>query len=198
VALIRYILRRLFFLVFLMIGVSLMIFIITSFVPSDPVVANLSQRNLNDPEMVAAFQEKWGLDKPLHIQYFTYLKNLTRGDLGTSIRTNNPVLHDLKQYFPATMELALFSMIIAIVFGVAIGIISAVKRNTFTDQFFRAVSVFGVSVPSFWLALVMLYVFYYKLGITPGLGRIGAFHRPLEPITNLLVLDALIYRDGST
>ena len=97
-----------------------MVFLISHMVPSNPVAANLNQTALNDPEIVAAYEAKWGLDKPLHEQYIVYMSNLLRGDFGTSIRTGRPVLQDLKQYFPATVELSIFAMIIAIVLGWAL------------------------------------------------------------------------------
>ena len=129
-SLFRYILRRLVFLVFLILGVSLLVFLISHLVPADPVVAFVSQRNMSDPEVVAAFKAKWGLDQPLYVQYLIYLNNLVRGDLGTSIRTHRPVLTDLAEYFPATVELATFATIIAIVFGMIFGVISATMRNS--------------------------------------------------------------------
>lgn len=166
----KYVVRRLFFLFFLMIGISLVVFLISHAVPSDPVVANLSQRNLDNEEMVAAFKEKWGLDQPLYKQYLIYLKGLLQGDLGISIRTQRNVIDDLKLYFPATIELSLFGIVFAVIFGMLFGVISAIKRNTAVDQILRGVSVFGVSVPSFWLALILLYIFYLVLGIVPGPG----------------------------
>ena len=87
----------------LMLGVSLLVFLISHLVPSDPVASNLSQSALSDPEAVAAFEAKWGLDKPLYMQYLIYLGNLLHGDLGTSIRTGQPVLKDLMQYYPACL-----------------------------------------------------------------------------------------------
>ena len=131
--------------VVLLLGVSVMVFLISHMVPSNPVAANLSQTALNDPEIVAAYEAKWGLDKPLHEQYIVYMSNLLRGDFGTSIRTGRPVLQDLKQYFPATVELSIFAMIIAIVLGVGFGVLSAIFQNKPADQILRAISVSGVS-----------------------------------------------------
>jgi len=173
-ATLKYITRRLIFLVFLMVGVSLLVFLIANLVPSDPVVANLSARNLNDEEMVAAYKAKWGLDQPLYKQYLIYLNNLLHGDMGVSIRTSRPVLEDLKLYYPATIELACVGILFAVVFGMLFGVLSAIKRNTIVDQILRGVSVFGVSIPAFWLALLMLFLFYLTLGIAPGPGRVSA------------------------
>lgn len=169
-----------------------MVFLISHTVPSDPVVANLSQRNLDNPEMVAAFRAKWGLDKPLYQQYLVYVGNLLQGDMGISIRTQRPVLNDLKKYFPATVELAVFSMLIAILFGMLFGIISAVKRNSPADQAVRAISVLGVSIPSFWFGLMLLLIFYSWLGWTPGPGRLSPNLSAPSPITRMYVVDAVI------
>jgi peptide/nickel transport system permease protein len=178
-----------------MIGISLVVFLLSHAVPSDPVVANLSDRNLGDPEMVAAFRAKWGLDQPLYKQYLTYLKNLLRFDLGVSIRTQQPVAEDLARYFPATIELAIVGMIFAVFFGLLFGIISVVKRDTLTEQVIRGVSIFGVSVPSFWMAMILLFVFYLLLGIAPRPGRISTrLSAPLHR-TGFFLIDSLIQGD---
>ncbi|NLF35214.1 MAG: ABC transporter permease, partial [Clostridiales bacterium] len=166
------------------------VFFISRLVPASPEAANLSQTALADPEIVAAYRAKWGLDKPLYEQYFIYLNNLLHGDMGTSIRTGRPVLEDLRQYFPATLELSVFAMIIAIVLGVTFGILSAVFQNRPIDQILRAISVSGVSLPSFWFALVVMSVFSGKLGWFSG-SRISV--RQFNPIggTGLYVIDAI-------
>ncbi len=188
----KYILRRLIFVIFLLIGVSFFVFILSNSVPGDPTVAFLSSRNLNNEEMVTAFRAKWGMDKPLLVRYGIYLKNVAKGDLGTSIRTRRPVVEDLKEYFPATVELALFATILAVFFGILFGIISARKQNTLLDQSLRGFSVIGVSAPSFWLALLFLFLFYYKLGWAPGPGRLSFNMRPPVGRTGLFVFDALL------
>lgn len=167
----KFIAKRLLYLVIMLWGVATIVFILTKLIPGDPTVANLSQRALNDPEIVAAYKAKYGLDEPLIVQYFMYLGNLLHLDLGTSIRTNNPVLSELARCYPATIELALFSIILAAIFGILFGVISAIRRNSVADQAVRAVSVTGVSIPSFWFALLVLFVFYYKLHWFPGPGR---------------------------
>ncbi len=191
----RYIGRRLVFIFFLMIGISMLVFWIANQVPSDPVVANLSQRNLDNEEMVAAFREKWGLDQPLYRQYLTYVGNLLQGDMGLSIRTQRPVLDDLRQYFPATIELAVTGIIFAVIFGMLFGIISAIKRNKIIDQILRGVSVFGVSVPAFWLALIMLFIFYLNLEIAPGPGRLSPYATAPTTVTGFYTIDALLMGD---
>ena len=188
----RFIGRRLLFLIFLLFGVTLFVFILSHLVPSDPVAANLSQSAMSNPEIVAAFKEKWGLDKSLFSQFTLYLQNLLTGDLGTSIRTGKPVLEDLMQFFPATLELSIVAMTIALIFGVLFGIISAIYRNTAIDHVVRTVSVSGVSIPSFWFALIMLNIFSSILGITPGPGRIDSRTSTPEGGTGLLLFDSLI------
>ena len=150
----KFIGKRLIYLVIMLFGVATLVFILTKLIPGDPVTANLSQRALNDPQIIAAYKAKHGLDQPVIVQYVLYLKNLLQFDLGTSIRTNNPVLSELARCYPATIELALFSIILATVFGILFGIVSAVKPNSIIDQIVRAISVTGVSIPSFWFALL--------------------------------------------
>ena len=187
-----YTIRRILFLFILIIGVATMVFIISHMVPSDPVAAFLSERSLSNPEIVEAFKIKWGLDKPLYMQYLVYMKSLLRGDLGTSIRTGRPVITDLIQFLPATVELAFFSMIIATLLGVLFGVISAMKQNSLLDQVFRTISVIGVSIPPFWFALVMLYVFYVGLHWLPGPGRISLSIEPLASNINFYILGSIL------
>ena len=188
----KFIGKRLIYLVVMLFGVATLVFILTKMIPGDPTVANLSQRALNDPEVVAAYRAKYGLDQPVFVQYILYIKNLLHLDLGTSIRTNKPVLDELARCYPATIELALFAIILAAVLGILFGVISAMKRNSILDQVVRALSVTGVSIPSFWFALLVLYFFYYKLHIFPGPGRLSnSFSAPVT-VTGMYVIDSLI------
>ena len=179
------------FLLFLLFGVALFVFILSHLVPSDPVAANLSQSAMSNPEIVAAFKAKWGLDQSLFNQFILYIQHLLTGDLGTSIRTGKPVLDDLMQFFPATIELSLVAMLIALILGILFGIISAIYRNKIADHIIRTVSISGVSIPSFWFALIMLYVFSSVLGITPGPGRIDARASTPDGGTGVLLIDTL-------
>jgi peptide/nickel transport system permease protein len=181
--------------VIMLLGVSVMVFLISHLVPSNPAAANLSQTAMADPEIVAAYEAKWGLDQPLYKQYLIYMQNLFHGDLGTSIRTGRPVLTDLKQYFPATLELSIFAMVFAIFFGILFGILSAVNRDKPADQILRAVSVSGVSLPSFWFALLIMTLFCGVLKWFPSGGRIDS--RIFNPSggTGLYVLDAIMWGD---
>lgn len=184
--------KRLIYLVVMLFGVATLVFILTKMIPGDPTVANLSQRALNDPEVVAAYRAKYGLDQPVFVQYILYIKNLLHLDLGTSIRTNKPVLDELARCYPATIELALFAIIMAALLGILFGVISAMKRNSILDQVVRALSVTGVSIPSFWFALLVLYFFYYKLHIFPGPGRLSNSFSAPATVTGMYVIDSLI------
>lgn len=188
----KFIGKRLIYLVVMLFGVATLVFILTKMIPGDPTVANLSQRALNDPEVVAAYRAKYGLDQPVFVQYILYIKNLLHLDLGTSIRTNKPVLDELARCYPATIELALFAIILAALFGILFGVISAMKRNSILDQMVRALSVTGVSIPSFWFALLVLYFFYYKLHIFPGPGRLSNSFSAPATVTGMYVIDSLI------
>ena len=125
-------------------------------------------------------------------KYILYIKNLLHLDLGTSIRTNKPVLDELARCYPATIELALFAIILAALLGILFGVISAMKRNSILDQAVRALSVTGVSIPSFWFALLVLYFFYYKLHIFPGPGRLSNSFSAPATVTGMYVIDSLI------
>ena len=188
----KFIGKRVVYLAVMLFGVATLVFILTKMIPGDPVVANLSQRALNDPEVVAAYRAKYGLDQPVFVQYILYIKNLLHLDLGTSIRTNKPVLDELARCYPATIELALFAIILAALLGILFGVISAIKRNSILDQMVRALSVTGVSIPSFWFALLVLYFFYYKLHIFPGPGRLSNSFSAPATVTGMYVIDSLI------
>lgn len=188
----KFIGKRVVNLIVMLLGVATLVFILTKMIPGDPVVANLSQRALNDPEVVAAYRAKYGLDQPVFVQYILYIKNLLHLDLGTSIRTNKPVLDELARCYPATIELALFAIILAALLGILFGVISAIKRNSILDQVVRALSVTGVSIPSFWFALLVLYFFYYKLHIFPGPGRLSNSFSAPATVTGMYVIDSLI------
>src|SRR6185295_10486675 len=159
-----YIVRRFLFAIPLVIGITLVAFIIANAVPSDPVSANLPEKSLNDPEIVAAFRREWGLDKSIPEQYFTYLGNMLHGNLGRSIKTKRPVIQDIQQFLPATIELATTSIIAGLILGVGMGIVSAVWRGKLVDYVTRTVALIGVSFPVFVLALLALSIFHAQLG----------------------------------
>jgi len=187
-----YILRRILLSVPLLIGITLVAFIIANLVPSDPMTANLSQRAMSDPTIVAAFRAEWGLDQTLPVQYLTYLKNLLSGNLGKSIRSRRPVIDDLRQYLPATIELATAATIFGVGAGLLFGLFSAIARNTVFDILARAISLIGISAPVFWLALLSLLVFYVQLRLFPGPGRLDSGIQAPSSVTGFYTVDSLI------
>jgi len=161
-------------------------------VPSNAVATNLGEQAAADPAAVAAFKAHYGLDKPLPVRYWLYLQHLVQGDLGQSSLTHDAVTHDLGQFIPATAELALYSIVIATVFGIAFGVIAAMRRNRPADHVLRVVSLGGISMPTFWIALVALYLGFFKLGWFPGADRLDPGVLPPPQKTGLYTIDALL------
>jgi len=190
--LVRFVLRRLVVGVFLCIGVTLVSFTLTQVVPGDPISASLGDAAASDPQIVAAFRARFGLDRPLPEQYFIYLGNMLQGDLGESLMTRRPVTADLAQFMSATIELAVIAMTLAMVLGVSLGVIAAIWRERWPDQVIRVVSLAGVSVPTFWLSLVSLYLFFFVLGWSPGVGRLSPGAPAPAHVTGLYIIDALL------
>jgi peptide/nickel transport system permease protein len=190
-----YVARRLALSVLVLIGITIVTFGVSHAVPGDPIAANLGERAQENPAIIGQYKHAWGLDQPLPIQYALYLRNLLRGDLGISITSRRPVSDDLRQYFPATMELSTAAILFAILIGVPLGILAAVRRNRPTDHIARVLSLIGISTPVFWLGLLALIVFYYHLGIFPGTGEIDEGIRTPHTITGMLVVDSLLTGD---
>ncbi|MEU1641196.1 ABC transporter permease, partial [Nonomuraea sp. NPDC005701] len=184
--------RRILIAVLLAWGITLVTFLLTNLVPGDPVAANLGQRALGDPAIVAQWRSEHGLDKPLWQQYAIYLQGLVQGDLGTSQQSHRPVGQDLAEFVPATLELAGAAILISLVLGVAFGVVAALRRDRLSDHVLRLVSLIGISVPTFWLALVAFYVFFFRLQITPGSGRVDAALGSAPAVTGLQTVDALL------
>jgi len=187
-----YFIRRLLLAIPLILGITVVSFIIANAVPADPINANLPQNALNDPELVEAFRQRWGLDRSPAEQYFVYLGNLLQGDLGVSIKTRNPIVDDIKQFLPATMELATFSIVVGLVMGISFGVISALRRNSFADYAVRVFALVGVSFPVFLLALIALTVFHAQLGWTAGPGRLSFLVSAPPRVTGWLTIDSLL------
>ncbi len=193
----RFLARRLSAAVLLALGATLVSFLLVQVVPADPVTANLSDQALGDPSAIAAFRKTWGLDKPLPVQYWDYLKNLAHGNLGESQQTHRPVLSDLEQFVPATFELAIPAMLLAGTAGVAPGTFAAVRRGKPSDQGVRVVSLLGLSTPPFWLAILALYVFFFKLGWFPSGDRLSPIDIPPPKSTGLYTVDAIVHGQWS-
>ena len=185
----KYILKRLLLLIPVLIGVSILIFVIVRLTPGDP--ARILAGEHATEEYVQATRERWGLDKPMYVQYYIWFKSLLRGDLGRSITTHSPVVEEIFNRFPATLELSLFAMFLAIVIGILAGIISAIRQYHFFDYFSMTIALFGISMPVFWLGLMLMFVFGLWLDILPISGRINVMI-PLLNITGLYVLDSIL------
>ena len=194
----RFVGRRAAALVLLAIGITLVVFLLTQAVPADPATASLGEQASADPAAVAAFKAHYGLDKPLPERYAIYLGHLLQGDLGESTQSHNPVRKDLATYIPATAELAFYSIIVAMVVGVIFGVIAAMRRNHPIDHTLRVVSLGGISMPTFWIALLALYIFFFRLGWFPGGGRLGIGVEPPPRVTGLYTVDALLAGQWST
>jgi peptide/nickel transport system permease protein len=188
----RFLARRLAVSVLLAVGVTLVTFILTNLVPGDPAAANLGQQAIGDKAIVQQFRQHYGLDKPLPVQYVTYLGNLVQGDLGESQQSHRPVDQDLQEFVPATFELAGAALLISLLVGVAFGVIAALRRDRFADQLLRVTSLAGVSVPTFWLALLAFYLFFYRLGWAPGSGRLDPGMTAPPHVTGLYTVDAAL------
>ena len=190
--------RRLVALVLLGLGITFVAFVLTNLVQGDPGAANLGQRAIEDPEAAAAFRERYGLDKPLPQQYGIYVWRLLHGDLGESQQARLPVTEELGTFIPATAELALLSILIAVLVGVALGVLAAVRQNRLTDHMLRVVSLTGVSMPTFWIALVVLYVFFFRLNWLPGTGRLDPQFSEPEHRTGFFTIDAMLQGEWAT
>ncbi|MCL4553191.1 MAG: ABC transporter permease, partial [Candidatus Marsarchaeota archaeon] len=187
----RYALRRLLFIVPVVLGAIFIAFFLTRIVPGNPIdrVAGPYVSNERRAEM----KHEAGLDLPFYQQFANYLGNLAQGDMGISYTTAQPVIKDLTERLPATVELVTYGIGLAILVGIPLGIISAVKRGSLIDHLSRVISVAGVSVPLFWLALVLLFFFFFSLRLLPGpLGRLPTGMAAPQTITGFFTIDSLL------
>ncbi len=191
----RYVASRIAVAAVMALFATLVVFLIANTVPGDPVLAQLGDIAASDKAFVALWRAKYGLDLPLWERYFIFLKGILNGDLGLSIASQRPVLDDIRSYAPATIELASVAFILSIAIGVPLGIVAAVKRDTWVDHVARLVSLVGVSSPTFWLAFIMLAIFYGELQIAPGPGRLDAIALPPAKVTGLFLFDSLMAGD---
>lgn len=189
----HYVLRRLVTLMITLIGIMVVTFFISLVVPLDPLASIAGPQA--PQETVDRLRVLYGFDQPIYVQFGRYIQRLARGDLGTSFQTGRPVLADILHFFPATIELATLALIVSIVVGIPLGVLSAVYRNSPMDHFSRVLSLIGVSMPVFWLGLVLLLVFYFKLGWLPEPGRLDIMLVEPERVTGALLIDSVIARD---
>ncbi|MDR7484574.1 MAG: ABC transporter permease [Armatimonadota bacterium] len=185
-----YLLRRVLHLVPVLVGLSVLIFIVSRVIPGDPVRLALGPDARE--EQVQQLRHQMGLDRPLYVQYVTYMAGLFRGDFGFSLRTHRDVAKDLRDFFPATLELTSVAMLLAVALGVPLGIRAAVHKDALDDHISRLVALVGVALPRFWLAILLQLAFAYHLGLLPTIGRGPA---PPVQITGLYLLDSVLAGD---
>jgi peptide/nickel transport system permease protein len=186
-----FLLRRLALVLPTLFGVTLISFFLTYLLPGNPAIVQAGP--FATPEYIREVEQRMGLDQPVWVQYGRYVTGLFRGDLGESSSTGRPVLEDFVQRLPATLELTLASLLIAVLVGIPLGVLSAVHRDTAIDHVGRVVGVTGIAMPSFWTGLILIYVFFYLYDIAPApLGRLGSGIAPPAKITGMYVVDGLL------
>src|SRR3954463_6715787 len=185
----RFVVRRLLLLVPILIGLSILIFAWIHALPGSPAESLLGERAT--PEAVAQIRTQLGLDEPIYVQYWRYVDTVGGGDLGTSIATRRAVTDEIKERFPATVELTFAAGFIAVLLGIPIGFMTAKRYGTFWDHGGLVVSLIGVSIPIFFLALILKYIFAVKLGWLPSVGRQDVLIDAEHP-TNFYVLDGIV------
>ena len=185
----RFVVRRLLLLVPILLGLSILLFLWIRALPGSPAQSLLGERAT--PEAVAEIERVYGLDRPIHEQYLKYLQNLVTGDLGTSISSRRPVTEEIGRRFPATIELALAAMVFAIALGVPLGFFAAKRYGSVFDHGSLVASLVGISIPVFFLAILLKYLFSVKLGWLPTIGRQDVLISADHP-TGFYVLDGIV------
>jgi peptide/nickel transport system permease protein len=194
VRLIALALRRLLWMPPTLLGLTLIVFSVSHVIPSDPARVLAGE---NAPvEQVEALRRKFGLDRPLPEQFVRYVRDVVGGNMGVSLYTQRPVASDLVERLPATFELALFAIVLAVVLGLPLGVVSALQRNTWLDHAIRLVTITGLAMAAFWLAILLQLLFSMKLNLTPVQGRIDGWGP--DPITGFYTVDAVIRGDWET
>lgn len=188
-ALPRYLLRRLGTSIVLLFGVTLVTFVLTALVPGDPIAAALGEGAIQNEATVEAYRERYGMDRSLPERYLLYLLALVQGDLGTSIRTSRPVSEELAVALPATIEVAFAAIVVSLAIALVLGTIAACRSGKVSDQVVRVISLVGLSVPTFWLAIMVYRLFFMQLGWAPGSGRLSPALNPPPRITGLYLVD---------
>lgn len=185
-----FIARRLGLLIPTFFGVTLLTFALIRMIPGDPVEVMMGERRV-DPQMHAEAMERLGLNKPLYAQYFDYISQLARGDLGESLRTRTPVWDEFTTLFPATLELTLAALLFAGTLGLIAGVVAALKRGSLFDHGVMGISLTGYSMPIFWWGLLLIMFFSVWLGWTPVSGRIDLLY-DIPPVTGFMLIDSLL------
>jgi peptide/nickel transport system permease protein len=188
-----YVVRRIALAVLVLFGVATITFLMVRIVPSDPAAVYVGSNAR--PEQIAQARRDLGLDKPLYVQYGIYMKNLVKGDWGDSLRTKRPVLNDIMHFLPTSLELIITALVVATIVGVIFGVTTAHRKGTWIDLVMRVFSTGGVSIPAFWLALMLQIAFFRVLHLLPVAGQSDIFvaqAHPITAITGMPVVDALI------
>jgi len=194
----RYILRRILSTIPTIFGALLIMFVLTRVLPGDPVLMVLGPAH-SSPENIEHMRKVMGLDRPIPVQFVRYMGQLSKGDLGFSWHTRNPVSQELVMRFPATFELTTVSLILMVLFGIPLGLIAGYYRNKTPDNLINGVTVMGISMPTFWLGLLLIYIFFYNLEIAPPpMGRLSAEVNAPPVVTGLLLIDTLLNKDFSS
>src|ERR671933_3073965 len=188
----RYLVRRLLLLVPILFGVSLLIFFWIRALPGSPAESLLGERAT--PALVKAYRQRYGPDEPVYMQYWKYLKTTVQGDFGVSVASHRRVIREIGDRFPATIELAVAAMLFAVLLGVPLGFLAAKRHGRLFDHVSLVASLIGISIPIFFLGLILKYVFAVRLGWLPSIGREDVLATRKHP-TNFYVLDAIIERD---
>jgi peptide/nickel transport system permease protein len=185
----RFVVRRLLLLVPILLGLSILVFLWIRALPGSPAIALLGERAT--PESIAQINRQYGLDKPLPVQYWRYLKTTSSGDFGQSTKSRQPVVEEFKRRFPATVELAVAAGLFSLIFGIPLGFFAAKRYQGLLDHASLVISLVGISTPIFFLALILKYIFAVRLGWLPSVGRISVLIEIDHP-TNFYVLDAIL------
>ena len=186
--------RRLGLVLVTFFGITIFAFALIHLIPGDPVTLMFGERNV-DPAQLAALRGELGLDRPLIVQYGLYVWRALHGDLGTSLATHDSVMGEFLTHFPATVELAVSAMLLAILLGVPAGIIAALHRGGTTDYSVMGLALAGYSMPIFWWAILLILLFSVALGITPVSGRIDIAY-DIDPVTGFMLIDSLLSNDS--
>jgi ABC-type dipeptide/oligopeptide/nickel transport system permease component len=194
----RLIARRVVMMPLLLLGIVTIAFFLSHMMQANPLSAVLSERQMMNPEVVAAAKARWGLDKTLLDQYQIYVRNLLGGDMGISFRTNRGVLLDIRDRLPATLELVIAAMLIGTTGGIVLGVFAAHQRDGALDHVVRFCALIGSSIPVFWCGLILLYVFAVQLGWLPGPGRLDPRGEPPPAHTGFYTIDALLAGDWNS
>ncbi len=188
----RFVIRRLLLLVPILLGLSILVFVWIRALPGSPAQALLGERAT--PQTIHEIDHQYGLDKPIYVQYWSYLRETSELKLGTSITSRQPVLTEIEQRFPATVELALAAAWFSILLGIPLGFFAAKRHRTAFDHASLGVSLLGISIPIFFLALILKYIFAVRLGWLPTVGQISVLINIPHP-TNFYLLDAILAGD---